>query len=169
MHRSKECATRPLGRRVVSIAFQRGFCKVGPWGVARLEGHGGHRTTRGSRRSSWSSWQRLADFPRMSVAIDDSSDSPAMLVANRPDHVSSCSHRPLERRPRIVHRRYHSHRSTTERLQAEALVLGRLVRQSNRRGVIAIGGDSPNRTTLLSFFGCAILAYGNRSQGLQFE
>src|ERR1019366_4169998 len=40
----------------------------------------------------------------------------------------------------------------------------------NRRGVIATGRDSQSGTTLLSFlFGNAVLAYGNRSQGLQFE
>src|ERR1035437_356497 len=40
----------------------------------------------------------------------------------------------------------------------------------NRRGVIATGRDSQNGTAVLSLlFGGAVLAYGNRSQGLQFE
>lgn len=64
----------------------------------------------------------------VSERIDDSSHSPAVLVADRRHYFRSCCKSPFECRVWIFYDHQHPHRATAQRVGAEVGMFGRLVR-----------------------------------------
>lgn len=64
----------------------------------------------------------------MTEGIDDSSQTPSIVIADRPNHFRSRSNSSIERRIRIVYHHHHARRAASQGFRAEILVLGRLVR-----------------------------------------
>src|ERR1700720_3655073 len=78
--------------------------------------------------------------------IDNSSEAPAILVADGPDNGGSRFDGSFESDIRILHRHYHAHRTTAQGLRTEVQMLWRLVRDPKFRFRNPQPGD--HRSTL---------------------
>src|SRR5262249_5297719 len=79
------------------------------------------------RPSSSARLQGLADFPVMSEGINDSSQAPAVLVADRVNDGGAGADGALESRIRIVHDHHHPYRAAAQRFRAVMQVFRRFV------------------------------------------
>src|ERR1700692_3104548 len=90
--------------------------------------------------------QWFADFPMVSERIDNSSEAPAILVADGPDNGGSRCGGSVAGGIGILHRHHHAHRTTAERFRTEVRVLWRFVRDPKFRFRNRQPGD--HRSTL---------------------